>query len=192
MAESLVVGSTGGFSVLEREPSYQGLVAGTRTFDAVQYLTPVDPTVIEPGLTEPIAWTFNPNPQVTFGVSNGGRAVPDVSTDADPETGYLVYGASAGGLNEAGGTSFVAPQLNGATAVIDSYVGHRVGFWNPTIYAAQGNNDGLFTNVNQIGTSNDNIYYTGSLTGQYNPGIGLGIPNLTKIADIFSILGLHL
>jgi len=93
-------------------------------------------------------------------------------------------------LNEYGGTSFVAPQLNGATAVIDSYVGHRVGFWNPVIYAAQGNNDGLFTNLNGIGTSNDNIYYTGSLTGQYNPGVGLGLPNLTKIADIFSVLGL--
>jgi kumamolisin len=190
VAESLVVGSTGGFSVLEREPSYQGLVAGTRSFDAVQYLTPIDPETIEPGLTEPVAWSFNPNPPVTFGASNGGRAVPDVSTDADPETGYLVYGASAGGLNEYGGTSFVAPQLNGATAVIDSYVGHRVGFWNPVIYAAQGNNDGLFTNLNGIGTSNDNIYYTGSLTGQYNPGVGLGLPNLAKIADIFSVLGL--
>jgi len=192
VAESLVAGSTGGFSVLEHSPAYQSLVAGTRSFDAVQYLTPIDPETIVPGLTEPVAWNFNPNPPVTFGVSNGGRAIPDVSADADPETGYLVYGASAGGLNEYGGTSFVAPQLNGATAVIDSYVGHRVGFWNPTIYAAQGNNDGLFTNVNQIGTSNDNIYYTGSLTGQYNPGVGLGLPNLTKIADIFSILGLHL
>ncbi len=34
-----------------------------------------------------------------------------------------------------GGTSFVAPQLNGSTAVIDSYLGHRVGLWNPSIYA---------------------------------------------------------
>ena len=34
-----------------------------------------------------------------------------------------------------GGTSFVAPQLNGSTAVIDSALGHRVGFWNPSIYA---------------------------------------------------------
>jgi kumamolisin len=190
VAEGLVVGSTGGFSVLEHSPAYQSLVAGTRSFDAVQYLTPVDPETIVPGLTEPVAWTFNPNPPVTFGASNGGRAIPDVSADADPETGYLVYGASAGGLNEYGGTSFVAPQLNGATAVIDSYVGHRVGFWNPVIYAAQGNNDGLFTNLNGIGTSNDNIYYTGSLTGQYNPGVGLGLPNLAKIADIFSVLGL--
>src|SRR5580693_5087405 len=190
VAESLVVGSTGGFSVVEHSPAYQSLVAGTRSFDAVQYLTPIDPETIVPGLTEPVAWSFNPNPPVTFGASNGGRAIPDVSADADPETGYLVYGASAGGLNEYGGTSFVAPQLNGATAVIDSYVGHRVGFWNPVIYAAQGNNDGLFTNLNGIGTSNDNIYYTGSLTGQYNPGVGLGLPNLTKIADIFSVLGL--
>jgi kumamolisin len=182
VAESLVVGSTGGFSVLEHSPAYQSLVAGTRSFDAVQYLTPIDPETIVPGLTEPVAWNFNPNPPVTFGVSNGGRAIPDVSADADPETGYLVYGASAGGLNEYGGTSFVAPQLNGATAVIDSYVGHRVGFWNPVIYAAQGNNDGLFTNLNGIGTSNDNIYYTGNPGQAYNEGDGLGIPNLTALA----------
>jgi subtilase family serine protease len=189
VAESNVAGSTGGFSSVDPTPSYQRDVGGTADFHAVQYLTPTDDTQVAPGLTEPLEWNLNPAPSVTFGLGSG-RAVPDVSADADPETGYLVYGASAGGLNEYGGTSFVAPQLNGATAVIDSYVGHRVGFWNPVIYAAQGNNDGLFTNLNGIGTSNDNIYYTGSLTGQYNPGVGLGLPNLAKIADIFSVLGL--
>ena len=71
-----------------------------------------------------------------------GRAVPDVAADADPFSGYLLYEPSFAGVGEPvlqggwGGTSFVSPQMNGSTAVIDSYLGHRVGLWNPSIYAA--------------------------------------------------------
>jgi subtilase family serine protease len=121
-------------------------------------------------------------------VSSGfgqGRAVPDLSADADPQTGYLVYGASDGGLNEAGGTSFVAPQMNAAAAVIDSVLGHRVGFWNPAIYRAAASGDSPFTQINTAGTSNDNIYYTGNPGEQYNEGIGLGLPDLAKLANFF-------
>jgi kumamolisin len=188
VAESTVVGSGGGYSVLEPEPSYQRDVSGTADFHAVEYLTPTDYTQVAPGLTEPIEWNFNATPSVTFGTGNGGRVVPDVSTDADPQTGYLVYGASVGGLNEYGGTSFVAPQLNGATAVIDSYLGHRVGFWNPVMYHAVANGDGsLFTQLNTAGTSNDNIYYTGNPGQAYNQGIGLGQPNLANLAAEFGV-----
>ena len=68
-----------------------------------------------------------------------GRAVPDLATDGDPQTGYLVYGRlGRRRSSEYGGTSFVAPQLNGSTAVIDSYLGHRVGFWNPIIVRRRG------------------------------------------------------
>ena len=109
-------------------------MTGTNTYHGVEYLTPIDYTEVAPGLSEPTAWNFNPTPSVSFGRGTG-RAVPDLATNGDPQTGYLVYGASAGGLNEFGGTSFVAPQLNGSTAVIDSVLGHRVGFWNPTIYS---------------------------------------------------------
>jgi kumamolisin len=184
-AESLVVGSGGGYSVLEREPSYQRDVSGTADFHAVEYLTPTDYTHVAPGLTEPTAWNFNPTPSVTFGVGNGGRVVPDVSTNADPQTGYLVYGASAGGLNEYGGTSFVDQQLDGANAVIDSYLGHRVGFWNPVMYYAASSGYNVFTQLNTVGTSNDNIYYTGNPGQAYNQGIGLGLPSLAKLADLF-------
>ena len=187
-AESLVAGGGGGYSVLEPEPSYQQEVSGTADFHAVQYLTPTDYTQVAPGLTEPLEWNFNPTPSVTFGAGHGGRVVPDLATDADPQTGYLIYGASAGGLNEYGGTSFVAPQLNGATAVIDSYLGHRVGFWNPAMYHAVANGDGsLFTQLNTAGTSNDNIYYTGNPGQAYNEGVGLGLPNLAKLATEFGV-----
>ncbi|MGC2176231.1 MAG: S53 family peptidase [Acidimicrobiales bacterium] len=183
-AETDVVGSGGGFSMLESTPSYQQNVSGTHNFHAVEYLTPTDYETIAPGLVEPTAWNFNPTPSVTSGFGNG-RAVPDLATDGDPQTGYLVYGASVGGLNEFGGTSFVAPQLNGSTAVIDSYLGHRVGFWNPTIYAAASSFNSPFTQVNQTSTSNDNIYYTGNPCQVYNEGVGLGQPDLAKLAGDF-------
>jgi kumamolisin len=185
VAESLPVGGGGGYSTLESEPSYQREVSGTSDFHAVQYLTPTDYTEIAPGLIEPEEWNFNPTPSVSFGFGNGGRAVPDLATDADPQTGYLVYGASVGGVNEYGGTSFVDPQMNGANAVIDSYLGHRIGFWNPRMYGAVAAGYNVFTQINTVGTGSDNIYYTGNPGQAYNPGVGLGMPNLAALARVF-------
>jgi hypothetical protein len=79
----------------------------------------------------------------------------------------------------------VAPQLNAATAVINSYLGHRVGFWNPSTYAAATSHANPFTQLNQAGTSNDNIFYTGNPGELFNEGIGLGIPNLAEQAGDF-------
>ena len=187
-AEANIGGSGGGFSTIEPAPSYQKGVSGTNSFHAVQYLTPTDYTTVAPGLVEPTAWNFNPTPSVTSGFGNG-RNVPDVSADADPYTGYLVYAPSFADVNQPalqggwGGTSFVGPQLNGSTAVIDSYLGHRVGFWNPFIYPAALSSNSPFTPLNQAGTSNDNLYYTGNPGEPYNQGAGLGYPNLTKLAS---------
>ena len=75
--------------------------------------------------------------------------------------------------------------MNGANAVIDSYLGHRVGFWNPYMYAAAVSFNSPFTQLNQAGTSNDNIYYTGNPGEPYNEGIGLGQPDLAKLAGDF-------
>jgi subtilase family serine protease len=189
VAESDVVGGGGGFSALEPEPSYQREVSGTRQFNAVEYLTPTDYQNVD-GVFEPTEWNFNPTPQVSHGFGSG-RAVPDVSTDADPYSGYLLYAPSftqdGGAPLEGGwgGTSFVGPDLNGSTAVIDSYLGHRVGFWNPSIYSFATGHNSPFTPVNQVGTSSDNIYYTGNPGQTYNEGSGLGIPNLTELAADF-------
>jgi kumamolisin len=189
VAESLVVGSGGGFSVDEPEPSYQQNVGGTADFHAVEYLTPTDYTQVAPGLTEPIEWNFNATPSVTFGIGHG-RAIPDLSANGDPQTGYLVYGTSIGGLGEYGGTSFVDPQMNASAAVIASYLGHRVGFWNPVMYHAVANGYSGFTQLNTAGTSNDNIYYTGNPGQPYNEGVGLGLPNLASLAVLFNAASL--
>jgi subtilase family serine protease len=191
-AESLVAGSGGGFSSIEPMPSYQQGVPGTSLFSAVQYLTPTDYQNVE-GIVEPTSWTFNPTPQVTRGYG-WGRAVPDVSTDADPESGYLEYSPSfaqespAGAVLEGGwgGTSFVAPQLAGSTAVIDSMLGHRVGFWNPAIYQFATGRNSPFTPIDTSGTGSDNVYYTGTPGTLYNQGSGLGYPNLSVLAYDFA------
>ncbi len=142
------------------------------------------------GIVEPPEWNFNPTPSVQHGFGSG-RAVPDVSADADPFTGYLLYSPSftqGGGApleGGWGGTSFVAPQLNGSTAVIDAAVGHRVGFWNPSIYNFATSNNSPFTPLNQSGTSNDNVFFTGNPGTIYNEATGLGFPDLGALARDF-------
>ena len=191
VAEGFIVGSGGGFSSVYGTPQYQQFVPGTTSFHAVPYLTPTDFETIVPGLVEPTNWTLNPNPGV-IGGSGFGRATPDVSADADPNTGYLLYSPSFAQAGDPvleggwGGTSFVAPQMNGSTAVIDSALGHRVGFWNPSIYAVAGSARSPFNPLNTAGTSNDNLYYTGQPGEPYNQGVGLGIPNLTALSADFS------
>jgi len=196
VAESEAVGGGGGFSTIESAPSYQQGVFGAHLWSGVQYLQPTDFTNISTTSTPfnaPLAWNFNATPSVSHGFGQG-RAVPDLSTDADPETGYLEYStafASSDGPGAVleggwGGTSFVAPQLNGTTALIDSALGHRVGFWNPTIYgAAQGWNS-PFTPLSTAGTNNDNIFYTGTPGTIYNEATGLGVPNLGALARDFN------
>ena len=80
----------------------------------------------------------------------------------------------------------MAPQLNGATAVIDSLLGHRVGFWNPAIYQFAQQRNSPFTPLDSPSASNDNLYYTGTLGHLYNVGSGLGTPDLTRLAFDFA------
>src|ERR1700761_7362418 len=134
------VGGGGGFSGVEPEPWYQTQVPGTSGYTGVRYLTPDDPKVVVPGppFPEPTNWKI-PNKPATVTGTGSGRAVPDLSANADPYSGYLLYEPSAVAAGSPaleggwGGTSFVAPQLNGSAAVVDSYLGHRTGFWNPSL-----------------------------------------------------------
>ncbi len=188
VAVQLISGDGGGFSKLEPTPAYQQGVSGTHVYSAVPYLTPTSYNK-DNGILLPSQWSFNGSPSTVHGVGTG-RAEPDVSANADPESGYLEYSPSfldADGPGPAleggwGGTSFVAPQLNGASAVIASSTGHRVGFWNPAMYAAATGSNSPLTPLNTSGTSNDNLFYTGTPGTVYNPATGLGTPNLSALA----------
>jgi len=200
-AESHVVGGGGGYSGYFSMPAYQQGVKGTKNFRAVQYLKPTGFSTTNPyfgvdfGMSFPYDWTFNATPPTTAGESSG-RATPDLSANADPETGYRVLytfddnaDPTTATYEQFGGTSFVAPQLNGATAAIDSLLGRRVGFWNPAIYKFAVSNNSPFTPLDASGMSNDNLYYTGQKGNIYNVGSGLGTPNFAELAGDFANLG---
>ncbi len=179
------IGGGGGYSVIEATPAYQEGVRGVHHFSAVQYLQPTTYQVID-GLYLPTAWNLNPTPSVTTGFGTG-RATPDISADADPFTGYLLYFSEFPSGQPAlqagwGGTSFVAPQLNGSAALIDSYLGHRTGFWNPAAYALAQGSHSPFTPLDSASANNDNLYYTGTAGNVFNVGSGLGTPNLALLA----------
>lgn len=68
--------------------------------------------------------------------SSGGRGVPDVSGDADPDTGYQVR---VDGQNMVvGGTSAVAPLWAAWVALANQRLGKRLGFLNTSLYALPG------------------------------------------------------
>ncbi len=160
---------------------------GVHRFSATEFLTPIDRKKID-GLIEPTRWRFRAGPSVIRGHGTG-RATPDVSADADPWTGYEEYftGFSGNPLEDGwGGTSFVAPQLNGTTAVIDSLLGRRIGFWNPAIYRFAAWENSPFTPLDRASSGNDNLYYTGTPGHVYNVGSGLGYPNFAKLARDFA------
>ena len=181
-AESFTEGGGGGYSQFEPAPSYQ---RGVGRYHAVQYLTPGEYQNFH-GLSLPNDWTFTADPAVTSGFS-AGRATPDLATDADPNTGYLLYDplGSPALQTGGGGTSYVAPQLAGTTAVLNQYLGRRTGFWNPSLYRFAQGSRSPFRPLDTMGTANDNLYYTGTPGRIYNPGSGLGVPNLATLAADF-------
>jgi len=63
---------------------------------------------------------------------NGMRTVPDVSSNADPNTGYAIF--SAGQWQVFGGTSCAAPMWSGFTALRDASHGSLLGNANPALY----------------------------------------------------------
>jgi hypothetical protein len=63
-----------------------------------------------------------PGYQSSYGITNGGRSIPDVSFDADPNTGVYVYDTFVrpnGGWFEVGGTSLSAPSWGGLIALVN-------------------------------------------------------------------------
>jgi kumamolisin len=124
-------------------------------------------------------------------VDSGGY---DIAADADPYTGYLEYLSGFPKINGTlepgwGGTSFVAPQLNGPAAVIDSYLHHRVGFWNPAIYKFAAGPNSPFTPLDSASVNNDKLYYTGTAGQIYNPRLRTRRAGLAELAADFRAAG---
>ena len=115
-----------------------------------------------------------------------GRNVPDISANADPFTGYQIYYTSDqngfGIIQGYGGTSFVAPELNGVAILIDEYVHGRVGLLNGPLYnLARGTGyHGSHPILKAVKYGNNDFYYG---SAGYNPGAGLGVIDVTILAE---------
>ncbi len=107
-------------------------------------------------------------PLPSYQKSGSGRGVPDVSGDADPETGYnvLVDGDSL----VIGGTSAVAPLWSGLIALYNAKIGKPLGFLQPTIYALPASS-GAFHDITK---GNNGAYSAGP---GWDPASGLGSPS---------------
>ena len=113
-----------------------------------------------------------------------GRGEPDVSGDADPNTGYnvIVDGQQA----VIGGTSAVAPLYAGLLALINKSLGTGVGFLNPTIYGSAD----IQQAFNDI-TSGNNDTVGGGITFQAGPAwdacTGWGSPNCGALPSALQV-----
>ncbi|RDS84604.1 peptidase S53 [Dyella monticola] len=163
-------GGGGGVSVYWHTPFYQLFTNGIRRSEPNQSLVYNDPSA-------------GPTTLLKLPSHFAGRNVPDISLNADPETGYLYVSTVDGGLNSGeGGTSFVAPQLNGISALLRQSTGHRIGLWNPQVYALQNIfGYGSFSAFRSI-RAGDNWFYHGA--PHYNPGAGIGALDVANL-DVF-------
>lgn len=178
-------GGGGGFSELFATPDYQKGVPGVNSYTAIKYWQPsADYTSVQ----------RLDQPQIVTGTGNG-RNMPDLSMNADPYTGYKVYlhlpdedtglPTDKTGVEVYGGTSFVSPQLNGLSALINSANHTQIGFWNPQIYRFAQQKDSPFNPLNTTGGTNDNIFYSGTSGTIYNQATGLGVPDVAALAKHF-------
>jgi subtilase family serine protease len=156
-------GGGGGVSIFWRLPDYQEKTPGIRRSEPYQSVVSQNQDL------------FN------LPAHFRGRNLPDVALNADPESGYILVSTEDGGvLPGYGGTSFVAPQLNGISALISQALGgRRIGLWNPMLYRFQ-----LFYGYGKASpfvdiTQGDNWFYSG--VPGYEPGAGLGVLDVTKL-----------
>ncbi|MBV8102698.1 MAG: S8 family serine peptidase [Verrucomicrobia bacterium] len=115
-----------------------------------------------------------------------GRAIPDVSADADPATGYFVR--SGGKFTVVGGTSAAAPLWAALIARINAQIGAPVGNFNALLYSQFGPNQVLF-DITEGNNDTD-----GLLNGQFPAGqgwdacTGWGSPDGVKLMNAFKNL----
>lgn len=168
------VGGGGGVSAYQPIPAYQLKLPGIAKTKSGQSL--IDNTA-----SPPIDYVDLP-------AGYAGRNVPDLALNADPQTGYtVIYTSSKDGLveyNYYGGTSFVAPQLNGVTALLAQTAGSRLGLLNFSLYALAripASYSGSSAPLRDI-TAGDNWAYKG-VTG-YDQGSGVGAIDVANLASV--------
>jgi kumamolisin len=135
-------------------------------------------------ITQEVAWSdsgggvsavfplpaWQKNAHVPAASAPGGRGVPDVSGDADPDSGYSIL--VDGQQTVVGGTSAVAPLWSALVALVNQQTGSAAGLINAKLYAAGA---GAFRDI----TSGSNGAY--SAGPGWDPVTGLGRPDGAKL-----------
>ena len=174
------IGSGGGVSIYFSRPFYQWFTKGMTDTVPHQVLSQLTPAPAQELYKLPAHFA--------------GRNVPDISTNADPQTGYLYYytpsPASDGppGFYQAGGTSFVAPELNGVANLFVQALRHRIGLFNPPMYFISnlpGAREGRHAAFKDI-TKGDNWYWFAH--PGYDQATGLGVPDWANFFGYLSDL----
>lgn len=146
-------------------------------------------------------------PGVANAYSTGFREVPDVSVNADPQTGYDVYCSVGGCANKGwmimGGTSAAAPVWAAGIALANEASlkanGFLLGFLNPSLYAIAHGTPGTsyasafhdVVSVQGAANNNDYIGNTGAYpaTSGYDMATGLGSFDAFNLAQNLITLG---
>ena len=119
----------------------------------------------------------------SIGLSDGRRAVPDVSFNADPSTGVSVYDSVAydgeSGWFDVGGTSAAAPAWAGLVAITDQGLA--------TVGQGTISTTALLTELYSLPSSDFNDVTTGSngysATAGYDLATGLGTPRANLLVS---------
>lgn len=121
------------------------------------------------------------------------RGVPDVSGNADPDTGLAMY--ENGSWSTAGGTSASAPLWASLMAIADQMAGHALGFISPGLYKIAGSARYLqdfhdITIGNNTANGNGAQVQGYSATQGWDAITGLGTPNAVNLLpDLITAMG---
>jgi kumamolisin len=123
------------------------------------------------------SWQSKANVPPAPAGSAGGRGVPDVAGDADPNTGYQIRVDGANIV--AGGTSAVAPLWAALIALMNQQSGKDIGFLNSILYALPGypKNPGP---IHDITSGSNGAYEAGP---GWDPCTGLGSPDGARLSQ---------
>lgn len=130
-----------------------------------------------------------PGYQRSFNISSSVREVPDVSADADPQTGYVIF--FKGSWHVIGGTSASAPLWGALLTLTNTKCpGSPVGWVNPAMYfvASSAVKAVVVNDIVAVSGSPNNNDYTGDGGGHYpvlagyDMATGLGTPRARALA----------
>ena len=129
------------------------------------------------------SWQRGPGVQNKY--SNGSRETPDISANADAESGWDVF--AQGGEAVVGGTSAATPFYAACAALIDQDLKKQglplIGFADPALYAFGQNPAGLPQFPYHDVTQGSNLFYP--TASGYDLATGLGSADINALASDF-------